>query len=116
MRKRLQELVADLGSAFPSAFSPYWRTLPMRRMKKLLTAALFIFSVIGFVVDLLSLGGQRLGRGFFWPVFLGAMATGLLAARVKRIRLFPYGQNSRRARCPTHEPHFERRFMINQAR
>jgi len=89
MSKRLQKLVADLGSAFPSAFSPYWRTLPMRRMKKLLTAAFFIFSVIGFVVDLLSLGGQRLGRGFFWPVFMGAMATGLLAARVKRIRLFP---------------------------
>ena len=27
-----------------------------------------------------------------------------------------YGQNSRRARCPTHEPHFKHRFMINQAR
>jgi serine phosphatase RsbU (regulator of sigma subunit) len=90
MKKRLQKLVADLGSAFPSAFSPYWRTLPMRRMKKLLTAAFFIFSVIGFVIDLLLLDGQRLGRGFFWPVFTGAMATGLLAARVKRIRLFPF--------------------------
>jgi serine phosphatase RsbU (regulator of sigma subunit) len=90
MRERLQELVADLGSAFPSAFSPYWRTLPMRRMKKLLTAAFFTFSVIGFVIDLLLLDGQRLGRGFFWPVFTGAMATGLLAARVKRIRLFPF--------------------------
>jgi hypothetical protein len=22
----------------------------------------------------------------------------------------PYGQNSRRARCPTHEPHFKLRF------
>jgi serine phosphatase RsbU (regulator of sigma subunit) len=90
MRERLQELVADLGSAFPSAFSPYWRTLPMRRMKKLLAAAFFTFSVIGFVIDLLLLDGQRLGRGFFWPVFTGAMATGLLAARVKRIRLFPF--------------------------
>jgi hypothetical protein len=29
---------------------------------------------------------------------------------------YPYGQNSRRASCPTHEPHFNRRFMINQAR
>ena len=28
----------------------------------------------------------------------------------------PYGQNSHRARCPTHEPHFKHRFMINQAR
>jgi hypothetical protein len=28
----------------------------------------------------------------------------------------PYGQNSRRARCPTLEPHFKHRFMINQAR
>jgi serine phosphatase RsbU (regulator of sigma subunit) len=89
MRERLQKLVADLGSAFPSAFSPYWRTLPMRRMKKLLIAAFFTFSVVGFVIDLLSLDGQRLGRGFFWPVFTGAMATGLLAARVKTIRLFP---------------------------
>jgi serine phosphatase RsbU (regulator of sigma subunit) len=89
MRERLQKLVADLGSAFPSAFSLYWRTLPMRRMKKLLTAAFFTLSVVGFVVDLLLLHGQRLGRGFFWPVFTGAMGTGLLAARVKRIRLFP---------------------------
>jgi hypothetical protein len=31
------------------------------------------------------------------------------------IRL-PYGQKTRRVRCPTHEPHYERRFMINQAR
>jgi hypothetical protein len=28
----------------------------------------------------------------------------------------PYGQNSHRARCPTHEPHFKHRFMINQGR
>jgi hypothetical protein len=27
-----------------------------------------------------------------------------------------YGQISRRAHCPTHEPHFKRWFMINQAR
>ena len=59
VRERLQELVADLGSAFPSAFSPYWRTLPMRRMKKLLTAAFFTFSVIGFVIDLLLLDGAK---------------------------------------------------------
>jgi len=30
--------------------------------------------------------------------------------------LAAYGQNSRRARCPTHKPHFKHRFMINQAR
>ena len=28
----------------------------------------------------------------------------------------PYGQKTRRACCPTDEPHFKRRFMINQAR
>jgi hypothetical protein len=28
----------------------------------------------------------------------------------------PYGQKTRRARCPTHEPHFKRRLMMNQAR
>jgi hypothetical protein len=28
----------------------------------------------------------------------------------------PYGQKTRRAHCLTHEPHFKRRFMINQAR
>jgi hypothetical protein len=33
-----------------------------------------------------------------------------------QVVLFPYGQNSRRARCRTHEPHFKHRFMINQAR
>jgi hypothetical protein len=33
-----------------------------------------------------------------------------------RIVVVSYGQNSHRARCPTHEPHFKRRLMINQAR
>jgi hypothetical protein len=32
------------------------------------------------------------------------------------VKTVAYGQNSHRARCPTHEPHFKQRFMINQAR
>jgi formate dehydrogenase major subunit len=35
---------------------------------------------------------------------------------VERITGISFGQKTRRARCPTHEPHCKHRFMINQAR
>jgi hypothetical protein len=44
-----------------------------------------------------------------------ALHQAILSSQV-RMTLRAYGQNSRRARCPTHELHFNRRFMINHAR
>src|SRR5713101_4631834 len=87
MNKRLHKWRAGLGSGYPSASSPYWRALPMRRMTKLLMGAFFSASGAGFAVDLLQLNHPRLGHGFFWPIFGGAMAAGVSAARIKNFRL-----------------------------
>jgi len=87
MKKTLQKLGMILSSAFPSASSPYWRALPIRRMKSLIAGAFFTTAVFGFAVDLLQLDVQPLGRGFFWPVFFGAASTGFLLIRIKKARL-----------------------------
>jgi serine phosphatase RsbU (regulator of sigma subunit) len=87
MNKWLDKWRAGLGSAYPSAFSPYWRALPMRHLTKLLMGTFLTFAGIGFAVDLLQLNHPRLGHGFFWPIFAGAMAAGLSAARIKKFRL-----------------------------
>ncbi len=63
--------------------------MPLGRMKKLLGAAFFTVSVFGFVLDLLLLNHPHLGRGLVWPLLMGAMAAGTLAARIKRTRLYP---------------------------
>jgi len=87
MNKWLRKGRAGLGSGYPSAYSPYWRALPMRRMTKLLMGMFFTAAGIGFAVDLLQLNHPRLGHGFFWPIFGGALAAGVSAARIKRFRL-----------------------------
>jgi serine phosphatase RsbU (regulator of sigma subunit) len=87
MNRWLHKWRARLGSGYPSASSPYWRTLPMRRMTKLLGGTFFFASGAGFAVDLLQLNHPRLGHGFFWPIFGGAMAAGVSAARIKKFRL-----------------------------
>jgi serine phosphatase RsbU (regulator of sigma subunit) len=84
---QLHKWRAGLGSAYPSASSPYWRTLPMRRMTKLLMAAFFSAAGVGFAIDLLQLNHPSLGYGFFWPIFGGAMAAGVFAARIKNARV-----------------------------
>src|SRR5881397_466419 len=87
MNKWLRKWRAGLGSGYPGAFSPYWRALPMRRMTKLLMGTFFYVAGFGFAVDLLQLNHPRLGHGFFWPIFGGALAAGVSAARIKRFRL-----------------------------
>jgi len=86
MNKRLQKWGVILRSAFPSASNPYWRALPLRRMKSLLAGAFFITAVAGFAADLLQLNVQPLGRGFFWPAFFGVGAMVGLVAAIKRLR------------------------------
>jgi hypothetical protein len=85
MKKRLQQWLGIVSTAYPTASSPYWRSLPMRRMKSLLAGVFFSASVVGFAFDLLQLPLPQLGRGFFWPVVLGGSATGLLLTRIKRV-------------------------------
>src|SRR5215469_2938103 len=86
MKRSLQKWRLTLRSAFPSASSPYWRALPLRRMKSLLAGVFFTTAVVGFVADLLQLNVQPLGRGFFWPLFFGTASVGILVANVKRVR------------------------------
>ena len=88
MKKRLHKWLGGLGTAYPSASSSYWRTMPLGRMKKLLAAAFFTVSVVGFVLDLLLLNHAQMGRGLVWPLLMGAMAAGTLAARIKRTHLY----------------------------
>ncbi len=65
MKRKLQTWLAGLGSAFPTAFSPYWRALPMTRMKLLLAGTFFVTSATGFAFDLMQLNASRVGQGFF---------------------------------------------------
>ena len=86
MRKTLQKWQETLSSAFPSASNPYWRALPLRRMKSLLAGTFFVTAVAGFAVDLAQLNVRPLGRGLFWPVLFGAAGVGVLISSVKRVR------------------------------
>lgn len=76
-----------LLSAYPSGLSPYWRRLPLRRMKMALLAVFFIAAGVGFVGDLLLLNHPPLAHGFFWPLFGGGVAAIVFATRIKRVRL-----------------------------
>jgi hypothetical protein len=53
---------------------------------RLLAGASFAGTVMGFVFNLLQLNLPPLGRGFFWPVLLGAAGVGVFAASTKKVR------------------------------
>jgi hypothetical protein len=89
MKKKLRTWLAGVGSAFPSNFSPYWRVLPLRRMKMFLVGYFFVGAAGGFTFDLLQLNASRVGGGFFWPVLVGTGAAALRAAGIKRVRVVP---------------------------
>jgi phosphoserine phosphatase RsbU/P len=87
MKKKLRTWLAGVRSAFPTAFSPYWRVLPLGRMKMFLAGYFFVGAAGGFAFDLLQLNATRVGGGFFWPVLVGAGAAALRAAAIKRVRV-----------------------------
>ena len=89
MKKKLRTWLAGVRSAFPAAFSPYWRAVPLGRMKMFLAGYFFIGAAGGFALDLLQLNASRVGGGFFWPVLVGTGATALRAAGIKKFRLIP---------------------------
>ena len=78
---------AGLLSGYPNFSSPYWRALPLGRMKKLLVGVFFITGGVGFAVDLFLIDHPPLAHGWFWPLFLGVMAASVFAARIKGPRL-----------------------------
>jgi serine phosphatase RsbU (regulator of sigma subunit) len=69
--------------------SAYGRTLPMLSMGKFLAATFITWSAVGFVIDLLLVNYQPLGRGFFWPIYFGTLGTAVFAARMRRTGLVP---------------------------
>ena len=88
MNRSLQKLGAVLGSAYPTAGSPYWRALPLRRMKSLLAGVFFTTAVAGFAANLVQLNAPPVGRGFFWPALVGAGAVSVLVAQIKSRSFF----------------------------
>lgn len=89
MKKKLRTWLAGVSSAFPTTFSPYWRVLPLGRMKMFLAGYFFVGAAGGFAFDLLQLNASRVGGGFFWPVLVGTGAMAGRAAAIKRVRLVP---------------------------
>jgi hypothetical protein len=89
MSNSLRRSLSGLTSAFPSALSPYWRALPIRRMKLFLAGTFLIAVASGFCFDLLLLNFLSLGRGLFWPVLIGISSTVLLVTIIKKARLVP---------------------------
>ena len=89
MKKKLRTWLAGVRSAFPTAFSPYWRVLPLGRMKMFLAGYFFVGAAGGFAFDLSQLNASRVGGGFFWPVLVGTGAMALRAAGIKRFRVIP---------------------------
>lgn len=87
VKNKLQKLLAGLSAAYPSASSPYWRALPLRRMKSLLAGVFLLGSVFGFAVNLLQPNGPRLA--FLSPLFFGGAVTSILVVRIKKASLLP---------------------------
>lgn len=89
MKKKLRTWLDGVRSAFPTIFSPYWRMLPLGRMKMFLAGYFFIGAAGGFAFDLLQLNASRIWGGFFWPILVGTGAMAGRAAAIKRVRLVP---------------------------
>src|SRR6202046_5501491 len=69
--------------------SAYWQALPMLSRGKFLGAAFVTWCAVGFVIDLLLVNYQSLGRGFFWPIYFGTLGAAVSAARMGRTGLVP---------------------------
>lgn len=64
----------------------YWQTLPLRRLTFLLLAIFCLFGMIGFIVDLFSLGQKPLLSVILWTVFTGVMGIIYLLVLTRRPR------------------------------
>lgn len=54
MKKKLRTWLAGVSSAYPTASSPYWRVLPLGRMKMFLAGYFLVGAAGGFAFDLCS--------------------------------------------------------------
>jgi len=88
MNKKFEKWSDAVKSAFPSALSPYWRTMPIGRMTKLIVGLLAVGFGAGCLADLLQIRANPLAHGLYWPALFVVMGTAIFIARVKRPRLF----------------------------
>jgi len=51
MKKKLRTWLAGVRSAFPTTFSPYWRKVPLGRMKMFLAGYFLVGAAGGFAFD-----------------------------------------------------------------
>jgi hypothetical protein len=88
MNKNFEKWLDAVKSAYPSALSPYWRTMPIGRMTKLIVGLLALLLGAGCLADLLQIRTHPLAHGLYWPALFVFMGTAIFIARVKRPRLF----------------------------
>jgi hypothetical protein len=88
MTEHLRIAVEALRTAYPSASNPYWRTLSLGRMGRLLAGSFLLTSVAGFGVNLTDARHPFL-HGLFWPVLIASLSTATLIARVRKPRWAP---------------------------
>ena len=86
MKKGFETWSEAVKSAYPSAFSPYWHAMPLRRMTKLLAAWFVALCGAGWLADLVQIRAHPLAYGFFWPVLLGVVGTAVFTAEIHRPR------------------------------
>jgi hypothetical protein len=87
MKTALHKWISDRWTFNTS--SDYWRMLPRLSRGKFLVAGFITWCAVGFVIDLLLIDYQPLGRGFFWPIYFGILGTALFAARMGRTSFVP---------------------------
>lgn len=89
-RRRAREWTRAIGDGFrttqPSASNPYWRALPLRKMKRLLVGTFLLSSVFGFALNIIRLNQRPLLHGFFWPLLISSVSTVALLLRLTRPR------------------------------
>ena len=87
-RRRAREWTRAIGEGFqtsyPSPSNPYWRALPLRKMKRLLVGTFLLLSVVGFALNIIRFNQRQLLHGFFWPLVIASLSTLGLVLRLTR--------------------------------
>jgi len=86
MGKRISAVIEGLRTTYPSASNPYWRSLPLRKMRRLLVGTFLLASVAGFAANLTMLDHRAILYGFFWPVLIACVATSIFVIRLRSVR------------------------------
>jgi hypothetical protein len=86
MKTRISTLIEALRTMNPSGSNPYWRSVPIRRMKRLLVGTFLLGAIAGFAVNLTMIDTRPIFRGLFWPLIIGCVAVCILVVRLIKPR------------------------------